>query len=485
MNKNNNTGNKKSTFDQKQIFLSYASENLDFVRKIYTGLKKRNLNVWFDKEHLRAGGWKAQVLKAINRSRYFLICISTDALRKTGDECGFQDEELNWAYNIAQNQPNTDFSIVPIRIEECGRGDTRLTSYMQYDVFDDFEISLDKLAQDLGGRPLNNVVAKEEILEDETTIKRILGHANAAYYAGDYRNALTLCEAIEVINDKISDAWITKGVVFCELNKKTEALQAFDRAISIRPNNVIGLLNKGIFLCQNLGKYEEGIATINKSLLIDPNYYLAWLIKGKILLSIKDYENAIEAYNKVISVLPDYSFAWFEKGVAHSCMGHQRKAFEAFDKVTSLDAKNAKAWHFKGITLNELGHYDEALAAYDRTTEIESDDYTIWYDKGCFLVKRGLLDDALKAFGKAISIDVQNVDAWFMKGFTDNLMGCYEDALDSFNKVLAIDPDNHRAWYQKAIVLFNLKRNEEWQQAITKAIEIEPNYKSNLITIKE
>jgi hypothetical protein len=38
-----------------QVFLSYASENLDMVRKVYDGLVKRGLNVWFDKENLGPG----------------------------------------------------------------------------------------------------------------------------------------------------------------------------------------------------------------------------------------------------------------------------------------------------------------------------------------------------------------------------------------------------------------------------------------------
>ena len=58
------------------------------------------------------------------------------ALRKTGDEPGFQDEELNRAYNIAEKQSSQDFYIVPVRLEECGRGDTRLSSSQQYNLFD-------------------------------------------------------------------------------------------------------------------------------------------------------------------------------------------------------------------------------------------------------------------------------------------------------------------------------------------------------------
>ena len=117
------------------IFLSYASEDLDWAKKISKELRKRNLKVWFDKKDLKTGKWKPQILKAINRSRYFIICISVAALRKVGDKPGFQDEELNRAYEIAMAQSDTQFAIVPVRIEDCPRGDTRLTSFQQYDLY--------------------------------------------------------------------------------------------------------------------------------------------------------------------------------------------------------------------------------------------------------------------------------------------------------------------------------------------------------------
>ncbi|SHO53494.1 toll/interleukin-1 receptor domain-containing protein [Desulfopila aestuarii] len=78
--------------NKTRIFLSYAHEDLEMVRQIYTGLKARNLGVWFDKEDLGPRLWKRKIEKAIPKSQYLVICISEAALKKTGDEPGFQDE---------------------------------------------------------------------------------------------------------------------------------------------------------------------------------------------------------------------------------------------------------------------------------------------------------------------------------------------------------------------------------------------------------
>ena len=92
--------------DRDQVFLSYSAEDFKKVQKLYTGLKKRGINVWFDRADLGPGTWRRQIEKAISRSRYFLLCLSEAALRRIGNKPGFQDEELNRAFQIAVAQPD-------------------------------------------------------------------------------------------------------------------------------------------------------------------------------------------------------------------------------------------------------------------------------------------------------------------------------------------------------------------------------------------
>ena len=107
--------------NRNQVFISYAHEDLEMAKKVVEGLKKRELDLWFDKERLKTGRWKPKIMKAIAQSRYFLICISDSALGKIEEAPGFIDEELNAAYQIAMNQADEEFAIVPIRLEDCER----------------------------------------------------------------------------------------------------------------------------------------------------------------------------------------------------------------------------------------------------------------------------------------------------------------------------------------------------------------------------
>ncbi|MCP5049090.1 MAG: TIR domain-containing protein, partial [bacterium] len=218
-------------------FLSYAHEDLEQIWKIYKGLKKRGVDVWFDKEDLGKGRWKQKILNAINRSKNFVFCLSNAALKKThGEKPGFQDDELQYAYEIAVNQPEDKFTIVPVRLEDCDRGDHRISIFQQHDLFPDVETGLDKLAVDLGGVSLADATARDERTEDEKMVAGLMGKSLTFYYSGEYEKALSISETVITINPGKQEAWVKKGVFLSALGRKDEAMKAFNKAIEIKPD---------------------------------------------------------------------------------------------------------------------------------------------------------------------------------------------------------------------------------------------------------
>jgi len=322
-----------------RVFLSYAHENIDMVRRIYSGLKKRKLDVWFDKEDLGPGLWKRKIEKAIPKSRYFIICISDAALKKTGDDSpGFQDEELQQAYEIARVLPEDSFNIVPVRLEDCGRGDHRLSPYQQYDLFNDFEAELDHLAVNLGGMSLADRLAEDTRTDEEKIIESLAGKAATLYYAGDLSKALDVLTSITLLNPDHVEAWCNKGVILSALGRKEEAIAAYDKALEINPEDAKVWYNKGVALSA-LGRNEEAIA----------------------------------AFDKALEIKPEDAKAWYYKGFALYGLGRKDEAIAAYDKTLEINPEDAKAWLCKGTVLFDFGRKEEAIAACDKALEINPD----------------------------------------------------------------------------------------------------------------
>ncbi|HVF72612.1 MAG TPA: toll/interleukin-1 receptor domain-containing protein [Chthoniobacterales bacterium] len=98
------------------IFISYASENVEAVRRLKTVLDGAGFTVWFDKDQLMAGSdWEDEIERNIQRSLLFLPVISrqTDALLHNV----FFRAEWNFADTIAKRSDPSSPFIIPVALD--------------------------------------------------------------------------------------------------------------------------------------------------------------------------------------------------------------------------------------------------------------------------------------------------------------------------------------------------------------------------------
>jgi tetratricopeptide (TPR) repeat protein len=253
-----------------QVFLSYAHDDLSKVREMYDGLQKRGLNIWFDQVSLAPGPWRSQITKAIASSRYYVIALSNAALRKTGQDPGFLDEELDTAYQFAKDLPVKEFTIVPVLLEDCDRGDHRLKSFQQYALYEGWEAHLDALALAIGGHKLANIEEKDERSGDEKLIAGLKSRAETFHYAADYERAIRLWDTVLALEGDSVIPWHNKGNAFRRLGWYDEALNAYDKALSLDPKHLDTWYNKGNVL-DDLSRYDEALPCYDRALTINPN----------------------------------------------------------------------------------------------------------------------------------------------------------------------------------------------------------------------
>lgn len=168
------------------------------------------------------------------------------------------------------NQAPSEFKIIPLRLEDCDRGDHRLSVYQQYDLFEDFEGTLNKLAVHLGGCSLKETIIKEEKSQDENLIEALSGKAEMAYYENDCENALALYQAITKINPDDAKAWYNKGVALGKSGRSEEAIAAYEKALAIDPDDADAWYNKGVAL-KKLNRNKEAQAAFKKARQLNPD----------------------------------------------------------------------------------------------------------------------------------------------------------------------------------------------------------------------
>jgi hypothetical protein len=98
------------------IFISYAQEDFDYAERLYNDLKNAGLNPWLDKEELLPGqNWDREIRKVVKSSKFFLPLFSSRSVEKRG----YIQREYRLGIETAQEMPEGQIFIIPIRIDEC------------------------------------------------------------------------------------------------------------------------------------------------------------------------------------------------------------------------------------------------------------------------------------------------------------------------------------------------------------------------------
>jgi len=65
--------------------LCHAEEDAVRVQNLYFALGQAGFDPWYHKQHLLVGdNWQEEIRKAIEKSDFFAICVSTIAVKKKG-----------------------------------------------------------------------------------------------------------------------------------------------------------------------------------------------------------------------------------------------------------------------------------------------------------------------------------------------------------------------------------------------------------------
>jgi|MTBAKSStandDraft_2_1061841.scaffolds.fasta_scaffold27861_2 CheY-like chemotaxis protein len=118
-----------------KVFLSYASQDLDVVRKLYNDLKIRGVNVWFDKVDLQPGvNWEHEINYQVKESSYFIAVIS----RHSVDKIGYVQKELKLGLEVLREFPESAIYLIPVRIDDTKPISEDLKKLHWADLFDDW-----------------------------------------------------------------------------------------------------------------------------------------------------------------------------------------------------------------------------------------------------------------------------------------------------------------------------------------------------------
>ena len=327
---------------------------------------------------------------------------------------------------------------------------------------------LEQIEEQLGSSPSKSSNAQEPSQDQLNSLFKL-------YNQNRLQQVVNEAQTLTKRYTKSLTLWNLIGSSAAQLGQLDEAVNAFQKAISINPDYAKAYYNMGNAL-RDLGKLDEAVEAYKKALASKPDYAEAYNNMGYIFQQQEKPEEAIEAYNNAISIKPDYADANYNMGNALTEQAKLEEAIEAYNNAISIKPDYAEAYSNMGLAFQHQGKLDEAIEAYNNAISIKPDYAEAYSNMGNALKGQGRLEEAIEAYKKTVSINPNYAEAYNNMGNALKEQNKLEEAIQAYNKAISIKPDYAEAYYNMANTLKEQGKLNKATEAYKKAVSINPNY---------
>lgn len=154
-----------------------------------------------------------------------------------------------------------------------------------------------------------------------------------------------------------------KGLSYMGLGSYSDAVEVYERLISLDPNNLEGYCNLGITL-RNLKMYEESIANLKRALKLKPDYTAALINLGNTYIDLGKPSAGIKYYEQAVNSDKNSVQAHFNMGVALYSMGNLKEASNSYKKALELNPSLYDASNNLGVIYIDEGKTTQAMECF-------------------------------------------------------------------------------------------------------------------------
>jgi tetratricopeptide (TPR) repeat protein len=296
--------------------------------------------------------------------------------------------------------------------------------------------------------------------------------ANAlAKYAKKYQWAIGIYTVLVTINPFDATAYLNRSWAYLEVKKYQKAIRSADRVISLstkfsrlvsKANLAMAYTNRGAANANYFKEYERAIQDFDCAIELNPNNILAYSNRGITYYNLKEYRRAIQNFDRALELNPKYPSAYFSRGNAYSCLNEYERAIDNFNYVIELDPSFACAYNNRGHAYLGLGDIQQARSDCSRSWRMNPEHIdhgwsTHWIEM-C-LARPGI--DMAERLEKIASANPQDADAYVCRGAALWLRGSFEQSLIELEQATLLRSNDREKYFWIGMTCASLGRDHE------------------------
>lgn len=166
------------------------------------------------------------------------------------------------------------------------------------------------------------------------TVAEADGLAIKEHRAGNFQAVANIYGLILAQAPDYAEGHNNRGAALQKLQRYSDALASYDKAIALKPNYANAHYNRGSNL-KKMNRPDDALASYEQAIALNPNHAEAHNNRGVTLQEMKRYDEALPSYERAIALNPGYTEAYYNLGtllVSKGLMASAEKMFlKAFD----------------------------------------------------------------------------------------------------------------------------------------------------------
>jgi len=180
---------------------------------------------------------------------------------------------------------------------------------------------------------------------------------------------------------KTAECWFYLGLAYGESAKYDKSIEAFTRAIKIKPDFSEAYYNLGVSYV-SVGKLKEAREALEKAIQISPDSADAYTNLGAVYSRMGMHADAIRTLKKAIALNSDNAGAYYNLGINYVKMNEYKEARASFEQAIRLKPDFAAAYGSLGLTFAKMDQHTAAVDALKQSIRLQPGDPTAHYALG-------------------------------------------------------------------------------------------------------
>ncbi|WP_428655959.1 tetratricopeptide repeat protein [Runella sp.] len=162
------------------------------------------------------------------------------------------------------------------------------------------------------------------------------------------------------------------------------------------------------------GYYEQALSEYDRSLTLRPENVQALVNRGVIYFTKKNFKEAQKDFEQALKLNPQQELAYNNLALIFARNKQPEKALQFIDRALDFDAVNPIYLNNKGYVLLLQNQFEEAKKLIDQSLTKAPENSYAHRNLGIYFLHKGQKTEALSAFQKSYSIDpsTDQIHAW-------------------------------------------------------------------------